>query len=453
MNSRILIVEDDSEWSEYLSEVLRDEYDTEIAIDGKSSLATLEEKTFNCLILDLGLPDFKDRKELALLKALLDRYPEIPIIIFTAERDTSLAVKAARMGAFDYLTKAPLDTDKLLNTVRNAIEQNRLKKRFRERINIELSNYPLIGKSQAIRKIKELINKFAGVEDPVIVTGRTGTGKEIVARHLHFRSKRVFERFLVPNIKGLDGNLAHSELFGHKRGSFSGAIRDRDGLFRAANGGTLFLDDIDNLNLDVQAMLLRVIEDGIITPLGGEQEIAVDVRLITSTNKDLEGLISKGEFREDLYYRLSGIEIRLPPLKDRLEDVPVLLDYFIDKYTGEGTKRRVVFSREALDTILEYDWGGNIRELEKMIKRIVIDPDVVEVKDSDVAELLGLPITGRHEPGSLKEATSLFQKKYIEKILVKNDCNISHSADELKMARQHLQRLIKALDIKVSKDK
>ncbi len=447
MKPRILIIEDEAEWAGYLAEKLGYSYEPVIAGTGAAGLKLIDRRNPNCIILDLGLPDYPQREDLQLLQKILDDYPDIPVVIFTVIVDTSLAVKAAQKGAFDYLAKAYLDTDKLLTTVRNAVVQNRLKLRDRERIEDELANYPLIGESPAMVGLREAIRKVAVSNEPVLITGETGTGKEIVARHLHYKSKRSAERFVVATVPGRSGPMAYSELFGHIRGAFTDAKENRRGKFDLADKGTLFLDDVDLSPPDVQGMLLRILENGIIVSLGNDTEHIVDVRVIASTNKDLKQISERGGFGKDLYYRLSAVEINIPPLRQRVEDIALLARYFLERETADDISRTCSFSEGALSVMLDYDWPGNVRELKHKISTLLLftDGDIIEAED--VVQMLGISSETRPDPGSLKDETAAFQRQLIERKLIENGKNISKTAAVLGITRQHLQRLMKSLRI------
>jgi len=431
MKPTILIIEDDKEWAGYLAEKLNEFYDTYVADTGAKGLESLKNQDANCIILDLGLPDYKNVEDLPLLKEILNKYSHIPVIIFTGRDDTSLAVKAAHLGAFDYLTKVHLDTDKLLTTVRNAVDKNKLQKRAKEKIEEELTGYPLIGKSRAVSKVREIIKKVASSDEPVLITGETGTGKEIVARHLHYYSNRSAENLITASLPGRDGNTAYSELFGHVKGAFTGADYNRDGMFQQADGGTLFLDDVDIFPSDVQEMLLRVIEDGIFKKLGSDKMVQVDVRVIASTNQDLKQLSDNNKFRKDLYFRLSAININLPPLRDRIDDISLLAHFFLEKELIENSGRKREFSDQALAVLNEYKWPGNVRELKQAVKRLFIMCDTDAIEADDVALWLGLSIDEADIKSTLKEATVDFQRQFVYQKLIENDKNISKTAQTL----------------------
>lgn len=450
MRPRILIIEDDIEWSDYLAGNLSEFHETIVADTGAKGLKLIESSSPNCIILDLALPDYKNEEELPLLRELLNQYPHVPVVILTGRDDTSLAVKAARIGAYDYISKGHLDKDKFLTTIRNAVEKNCLQLRFRESIEEELEKYPLIGKSPAIVTLRETIRKAAPSDEPVLITGETGTGKEIVARHLHYYSKRTSGRFVVASIPGHSGTSAYSELFGHRKGAYTGADYARLGKFGVANGGTLFLDDVDLYPPDVQGMLLRVLEDGIFTQMGSDEEYCVDVRIIAATNQDLKRLPEEGKFRKDLFYRLSSLKIDIPPLRERVQDIGLLARFFLEQEIRESKYRSCRLSDEALSLMRDYEWPGNVRELKQTIKSLFLltDSDVIEA--DEVANQLDIPREEALEPGTLKGGTAHFQREFIERKLIEHDKNISQTSQALEITRQHLQRLIKSLGIEIS---
>jgi DNA-binding NtrC family response regulator len=451
MKPRITIIEDDGQWAEILAKQLRGSYEPILARTGASGLKILEEDNTNCTILDLGLPDYKNEEELPLLKFLLDKYPEIPVIILTGRDDTSLAVKAARLGAFDYVSKRIFDTDKFLTTVRNAVGWNLVHQRFRETIQDELAAYPLLGQSQEIVRIREMIKKVAAVNDPVLITGESGTGKEIVARHLHWHSKRYSHKFVITTVPGRTGPMAYSELFGHVKGAFTGATANKLGRFQLADGGTLFLDDVDLCPPDVQAMLLRVLEDGKAVRLGSNDEQSVDVRVIAASNKDLKSLSQSGDFREDLYYRLSCIKINISPLRERPGDIGLLARYFLETDAAEDsltTAASQKFSEDAFEVLKSYDWPGNVRELKHVVRSLYLFTESDVIDADDVAIILGVTREKTEKPGTFKESIRAFQREFVARKLHENGNNISQTARELAISRQHLQNLIKNLGIK-----
>ena len=443
MNATILIIEDDNEWAAFLSEKLSGVYNILTAESGSKGLAFLKEQQINAVLLDLGLPDYKNAEDLSLLKILLRDNLSVPIIILTSEDNTSLAVKAANLGAYDYHAKAHFDFEKLVTSIRNAVGFSKLQLKIKEKVNEELYNYPFIGEDSAILKIKDKIKKAAVSNEPVLITGNTGTGKEIVARHLHYNSPRSSERLIIVSLAGHDGMMAYDELFGRVRGAFTDAKESRKGKFVLADKGTLYLDDINLAQPEVQAMLLRVLEDGIIRPLGSDDENKVDVRVIASTNENLELLSNTGKFRSDLLYRLSTIKINLPPLNERPGDIPLLARFFLEKEISENKLNFRDFSKNALESMKSQPWPGNIRELRQAVKNLVILSESEVIDFEDIEDLLGIAGQENCKLDTLKGATALFQKDFISRKLSENDNNISKTATILGITRQHLQRLIR----------
>jgi two-component system nitrogen regulation response regulator NtrX len=371
---------------------------------------------------------------------------DIPVIIISAFSSLENAVKATKLGAFDFLEK-PIDRDKLLVSVRNSVKHYEvIKENKRLKRTIE-NEFEIIGESEAIKKIHEIINRVAATDSRVLITGENGTGKELVARAIHYKSKRKEAPFVEVNCAAIPEELIESELFGHVKGSFTNAIKDHEGKFEQADGGTLFLDEIGDMSLSAQAKVLRALEEGKIERVGGTQPIKVDVRIIAATNKNLIEEIEAGNFREDLYHRLNVIPIYIPPLRERKEDIPLLLEHFnkllSEKY-GYAPKE---FTKDAVEKITSLKFSGNIRELKNLIERILIMVPDKKITSENVTPYLPLDIKKEENifdiSNSFAEFKERTEKMFLEKHLKQNNWNISKTAEALGIQRSHLYNKIK----------
>ncbi|WP_177760940.1 sigma-54-dependent transcriptional regulator [Flavobacterium sp. I3-2] len=369
--SKILIIEDEAAIRRVLSKILSEEneqYQVFEAEDGFQGLEKIKSEDFDLVICDIKMPKMDGEEVLQEAKKIK---PEIPFVMISGHGDLETAVNTMRLGAFDYISKPP-DLNRLLNTVRNAldkktlvVENTRLKKKVSK-------NYQMIGESEAIIQIKEMIDKVAQTDARVLITGPNGTGKELVAHNLHEKSPRADFSLIEVNCAAIPSELIESELFGHVKGAFTSAVKDRAGKFEAANKGTIFLDEIGDMSLPAQAKVLRALQENVITRVGADKDIKVDVRVIAATNKDLRKEIEEGRFREDLYHRLAVILIKVPGLNDRRSDIPMLIEHFTNKIAEENGTAPKLFSKEAIELLQEYDWTGNIRELRNVVERLII---------------------------------------------------------------------------------
>ena len=369
--SKILIIEDEAAIRRVLIKIISEENDTykvEEAEDGLLGIEMIKNNDYDLVLCDIKMPKMDGVEVLEKTKKIK---PETPIVMISGHGDLDTAVNTMRLGAFDYISKPP-DLNRLLNTVRNALEKKTLvveNKRLKKKVS---KIYEMIGKSNAITHIKEIIEKVAATDARVLITGPNGTGKELVAHWLHEKSERVKAPMIEVNCAAIPSELIESELFGHVKGSFTGANKDRAGKFEAANGGTIFLDEIGDMSLSAQAKVLRALQENKISRVGSDKDIKVNVRVVAATNKNLKEEIAKGRFREDLYHRLAVILIKVPALNDRREDIPLLVDFFTKKISdAQGTSKKE-FSKEAIKLLQEYDWTGNIRELRNVIERLII---------------------------------------------------------------------------------
>lgn len=365
----ILIVDDDPKIRRMLGELLRDEgYRTLDASTGQDALDTLNRTHVDCVILDLVLPDINGIEVLRKVKA---QFPELPVLILSGHGTIARAVEATKLGAFDFLEKTT-ESSRILIAVRNALMLSRLERERVQLIEQTMRKYQIIGVSPAIKSIFKTIERVGPTDARVLIVGESGTGKELIARAIHLRSPRAGNPFLPVNCAAIPEELAEAELFGYEKGAFTGAVERRMGKFEAASEGTLFLDEIEEMSPRLQAKLLRVIEDGVIFRIGGRKAIHVDVRLIAASNKELLDFVEKGRFRQDLYYRLNVIRIDVPPLRERKEDIPVLVDYFLQSITAEKRLEPVEIHESAMEVLLSYPWPGNVRELRNLVEKLCI---------------------------------------------------------------------------------
>ena len=369
--SRILIIEDEAAIRRVLHKIIAEEnsrYEVFEAEDGMQGVAMIKENDYDLVLCDIKMPKMDGVEVLQYSKKLK---PELPFLMISGHGDLETAVQTMRMGAFDYISKPP-DLNRLLNAVRNALDQKKLvveNKRLKKQVS---KKYEMIGNSKAIMQIKDMIEKVAPTEARVLITGANGTGKELVAHWLHQKSQRSKGPMIEVNCAAIPSELIESELFGHKKGSFTGASKDRTGKFEAANGGTIFLDEIGDMSLSAQAKVLRALQEGKIQRVGDAKDIQVDVRVIAATNKDLKKEIENKKFREDLYHRLAVILIKVPALNDRREDIPLLVEHFAKKISEEQGSKPKGFSKKAFSLLQDYDWTGNIRELRNVVERLII---------------------------------------------------------------------------------
>ncbi len=450
MKAKILVVDDEKAIRESVSLVLAEEdHETTMAADGEEALKLLNTDSYDVLITDLKMPGMDGME---LVKKCLQICPQTSVIIITAHASVESAIESLRMGAFDYILK-PFDFDDLILKVNRllghkelALENQALRSEVEEKYNF--SN--IIGNSSQMQDVFHLIKKVSVTKGNVLITGKSGTGKELVARAIHFNSLRKAKRFVAINCGAIVGTLMESEFFGHKKGSFTGAIGDKDGYFKIANQGTLFLDEVGDIPLPLQVKLLRAIEEGEILPVGATTSIKVDVRIIAATNRDLFREVDKGNFREDLFYRLNVVEIKLPSLTDRKEDIPLLVQHFIEKYNKELNRHVKNADNLTMRILRNHEWKGGIRELENVIERALI------LSETDYITKIDLPpnmINVEPEddvPNRLKEAVAHFEREHLIRILQKTALNKEEAATILGISLSSLYRKMDELEIKLS---
>jgi len=380
--SKILIIEDEASIRRVLTKILSEESDSyrvEDAEDGIQGLEKIKNNDYDLVLCDIKMPKMDGVEVLEAVKKIK---PEIPIVMISGHGDMETAIQTMRLGAFDYISKPP-DLNRLLNTVRNALDRKQLvveNKILKKKVS---KNYEMVGESEALNIIKAMVEKVAQTDARVLITGPNGTGKELVAHQLHEKSARASFPLIEVNCAAIPSELIESELFGHVKGAFTSAVKDRAGKFEAADGGTIFLDEIGDMSLAAQAKVLRALQENLIQRVGADKDIKVNVRVVAATNKDLKKEIAEGRFREDLYHRLAVILIKVPALNDRRDDIPLLIEHFATKIAEEQGNAQKEFSKAAIKLLQEYDWTGNIRELRNVVERLIILGGS-EISESDV---------------------------------------------------------------------
>ncbi len=452
MPNSILIVDDERGIRETLRGVLEDEgFTVEAVASGEDCLKATDAQNFACILLDVWLPAIDG---LETLKRLRERENDSAVVMISGHGNIETAVNATKLGAFDFIEK-PLSIEKTVLIVRNAIKQRELE-RTNQSLTAKLAQeYEMVGESVAMRALRKQIAIVAPTDGRILISGESGTGKELVARAIHSQSKRKNAPFVEINSAAIPEDLVESELFGHAKGAFSGATNAKKGKFEIADGATIFLDEIGDMSPRVQAKMLRVLEEQKFEPLGSNAPVKVDVRVISATNKRLDNLIEDGEFRADLFYRLNVIPFQIPPLRERLEDIPVLVEHFNRKFSAAYIKKPKIFTREATTALQNYSWLGNVRELRNTIERIVIMHEKQKVSADDLPELNGLneiPASSFRFP-SFKDATDAYQREFILHKLTEADGNVSRAAELMGVDRSHLYRRMKNLGISVEKGK
>jgi|UniRef100_A0A7C5EKY5 two-component system nitrogen regulation response regulator NtrX len=455
MAATILVVDDEPQIRETLSGLLKDEgFEVMTSPDGEQALHTVREELPDLVLLDLALPG-KDGLEV--LRDLKELYPTLPVIIISAYGSVENAVKATRLGAYDFIEKPP-HADKILLTVRNALEMARL---FEENRRLRQQAAPvreIIGQSEAIRQLREKLRLVAPTSASVLITGENGTGKELVARALHHLSRRAHRPFVEVNCAAIPEDLIESELFGHEKGAFTGATSRRQGKFDLAHEGTLFLDEIGDMSLKTQAKILRILEEQRFERVGGSRPIQVDVRVVAATNKNLEEEIAKGTFREDLYHRINVIPLSVPPLRERREDIPLLVQHFLQEVAQENQSPPKILTPRALEVLKAQPWPGNVRELRNYIWRLQLltTKTIIDVEDLDLA-LAARPGSGEGTPdffclSDFREARAHFEREFLRRKLLEHGGSVGATAEAIGLERSHLYRKLRAYGLDTGKD-
>jgi two-component system response regulator PilR (NtrC family) len=453
MADSILIVDDEQIIRESASFILRKEgFDVEEAENGRAAYEKFVEKAFDLVITDLEMPEMKG---IELLSKIRELSPQTIVIIVTAYGSLETAISALRMGASDYLLK-PIEFDELTMKIRRLLEYRKLlweNQYLRREVNRGVDFRNLIGQSTAMQKVFDTVRRISATDGTVLITGRSGTGKEMVARAVHANSPRSDKPFVAVNCGAIPETLIESELFGHKKGPFTGAVSDRGGYFKAADGGTLLLDEISEMPVQLQVKLLRAIEQKEIVPVGMSVPMSVDVRFIATTNRDLRKEIEEGRFREDLFYRLNIVEIRLPSLSERKEDIPLLVNYFLDKFSVDMGKKMRGFEPEVMRLLMQHQWRGEVRELENIIERAVIFAPGETITIADLPDSFqNYPsIPSPYEDMSLDQVVNDLAKDYIVAVLKKYQYDKEKTAKTLKISLPTLYRRIKELGITAEK--
>lgn len=452
----ILVVDDEASIRRTLREILEyEDYAVEEAEDGEAALAKLRKDRFDVVLLDVKMPKVDG---LEVLAAMGKEQIDVPVVMISGHGTIETAVEATKLGAFDFVEKPP-DLNRLLLSIRNAMDRGQLEsenKRMRQTIVEKVSGEltPILGESPGIRSIKDTIERVAPTEARVLITGEAGTGKELVAKWIHKLSHRNEGPVVEVNCAAIPSELIESELFGHEKGSFTGATKQRIGKFEQAHGGTLFLDEIGDMSLSAQAKVLRALQENTITRVGGDRSIPVDVRVIAATNKDLLAQIGEHEFREDLYHRLSVILIHVPPLRERRGDVPVITENIAERIARRNGLEPKPFTRDALTALSNFDWRGNVRELHNVVERLTILSQGERITELDVERYVhpggasGNPIIGLLDRfDQFSDFRDSAEKLFIEHKLTQNDWNISRTAEAIGIQRSHLYNKMSKYDI------
>lgn len=446
----VLIIDDEEGIRDSLSGILEDDgYSVLTTSSGEEAISKIAETTPDIIFLDIWLGGMSGIDTLSKIKEINS---DIPVIMISGHGNIEIAVNAIKNGAYDFLEK-PLSLEKVLLVTTRAIEKKRLKEENRNLKAFMMSQNVLIGSSSIMQKLREQINLAAQSNSRVLILGESGTGKEIVARLLHENGIRSNNPFVEVNCAAIPQELIESELFGHEKGAFTGASERKIGKFELADKGTLFLDEIGDMSLQTQAKVLRVIETQFFQRVGGSKNISVDVRIISATNKNLQEEVKQNRFREDLYFRLNVIPIQIPTLREKKEDIPELIDYFINKFSIENGLKAKVISKDLIKMFKEYDWPGNIRELKNTVERllIMVPNDIIHIKDAERLGVCGDSINAKDGQffsySTLREARDAFETEYIRKKLKEHNWNISKTADAIDVERSSLHKKIKALNI------
>jgi len=444
----ILVIDDEREICESIKMILEyEDYLVDYTTDSYKGLQKIEYGNYDALLLDIQMPG---KNGFEVLNWLLENEIEMKVIMISAHASVENAVKSTKLGAFDFLEK-PIDRDKLLISVRNAVEQSSLVKENKKLKKELFTSEKIIGNSSVIKTIYETINRVAKTDARILITGENGTGKELVAQELHKQSPRSNKEFIEVNCAAIHHELIESELFGHEKGSFTGAVKQHLGKFEQADGGNLFLDEIGDMSLQAQAKVLRAIEEGKIERVGGNAKIDVNVRIISATNKDLLEEIKKGNFREDLYHRLNVIPIHIPPLRERKDDIPILIEHFSKIICDKNKFAQKKYSDAALRILQSLPWKGNVRELRNVVERIVIMIPKNDINEKDISMFIPNQSSNVDDllniSNSFQEFKEKAEKAFIIKQLNANGWNISKTADILGIQRSHLYNKLKKYEI------
>jgi len=448
--AKILIVDDEKSIRNTLREILEYEsYEVEEAADGKEAMNFIQNQKYDLVLLDIKMPKMDGME---VLDKTLEQYPDLPVIMISGHATIESAVEAVKKGAFDFITKPP-DLNRLLITIRNALDKSDLITEAKVLKRKVSKTRDIIGESPAIQDIKNTIERVAPTEARVLVTGDNGTGKELVARWIHDKSNRADGPLIEVNCAAIPSELIESELFGHEKGAFTSAVKQRIGKFEQANGGTLFLDEIGDMSLSAQSKVLRALQDNQITRVGGDKSIDVDVRVIAASNKDLRQEIEDGNFRMDLYHRLSVILIHVPNLNERKEDIPLLAEQFVREICEDYGMPVKTLTEDALKALQNIHWTGNIRELHNVIERLIIlSENEITAQDVEKYVTSSAPVDASSEVYNQFDKLQTFkdhtEKEFIKNKLAKNNWNVSQTAEELDIQRSHLYNKMEKFGLK-----
>jgi two-component system nitrogen regulation response regulator NtrX len=444
-SARVLVVDDEAAIRRSLAGILADEgYEAALAEDGDKALASVRDHAPDVVLLDIAMPG---RDGISVLEELRRTHAALPVVMMSGHGTIETAVRATQLGAFDFIEK-PLSLEKLLLTVRHALEKISLERENRELRAKTLRAREILGVSPPIARLKDQIALSAPTNGWVLISGENGTGKEMVAKQLHVLSRRAHGPFAPVNCAAIPEELIESELFGHEKGAFTGAIAQKRGKFELASGGTIFLDEIADMSLRTQAKILRILQEQKFERVGGTETIEVDVRVIAATNKSLEKEIQDGKFREDLYYRLNVIPFHVPPLRDRREDIPLLAHAFVKEFCAESGVPQKALAPRTLALLSGYAWPGNVRELRNLLERLVLMTPGPRIRPEDLPdELRGGAARGPSAPASLEDARREFERRFLLARLHEHGGNISRTAEAIGMARESLSRKLRALKI------
>ena len=461
MTARILIVDDEEIIIRSCLRILDDEsYQVDAVQSGLEALRKVEENPYDIVVLDIMMPGIDG---LEVLQQIKERHPDVDVVMVTGLSQIQTAVKAMKLGAFDYLSK-PFDPDELKLVVGRALERRRLvseNRSLKDEVSSKYRFENIIGSSPPMQAVYRLIAKCAPTNTTVLITGESGTGKEMIARAIHYNSLRKDHPFVTVDCNTLSENLLESELFGHVKGSFTGAATSKRGMFEVANNGTLFLDEFGNIPLSTQAKLLRVIQEREFRAVGSTEVQKTNVRLVAATNKDLKAMVAEGTFREDLYYRVNVFPIQAPALRERRDDIPALAFHFLRSHCGELGKKVPEISDGAMSLLTSYSWPGNVRELENAIQRAVIlcsdnvirRANLASVIDAPAQTAFEVPRTGedlkRVKKAAREKSVEEIEKRFVQETLRRNDANVTRSAEETGMQRANFQALMKKYNIRV----
>jgi two-component system nitrogen regulation response regulator NtrX len=456
MKARILVIDDEAAIRESIRMILVYEgYDCLVAATGPDGLALVERESPDLVFLDIKMPGMDGLEVLDRIRA---QHESLPVVIISGHGTVSTAVEATKRGAFDFIEK-PLSSERVLLTVRNALDQGRLSSEVRHLKHLDELRHEMIGQSPALLQVMEAMSRAAPTNATVLILGESGVGKELVARAVHRNSQRSRERFVQVNCAAIPEELIESELFGHEKGSFTGATEKQVGKFEQADKGTIFLDEVGDMSAKTQAKVLRVLQEGEVERLGSARTLKVDVRVIAATNKDLEGEIERGTFREDLYFRLSVIPIRVPPLRERKEDIPLLVRHFGEVFSRENNFKARRFTPAALELMQQHRWKGNIRELRNTVERLVIMAPGEAIDVPDVRGVLRVEAPGgdghegtREKPGTLREFKESAERSFLVDKLRENAWNISKTAEVIGTPRSNLYKKLEQYGISQEND-